>query len=96
MAKVTTYYALSKLSGPAGFILPGSKLDALDADSIEQLVADGLATDDADLASHAEAGYVGAPEWGTTTGGIEVVEEDVTNLPLPIVAPDITTTEDEG
>jgi hypothetical protein len=58
MAKATTFYALSKLSGPAGFILPGSKLDALDADSIEQLVADGLATDDADLASHAEAGYV--------------------------------------
>lgn len=90
MAKDKTFYALSKLSGPAGFILPGAALDDLDADTISVLVDEGSATDDAELAAAAEASYVGAPGWGTTTGGLEVVDLDEVPLPLPVVEPDVT------
>lgn len=83
MAGSATHYALQKLSTPAGFVLPGDALEGLNDDTLAQLVEDGLATTDEDAAQLAQTSYQGVPDFGTTTGGLEIIEQDISGLPLP-------------
>lgn len=76
MAAAKKLYALSNLSTPDGFVRPGEEVvQELSDDAVATLIAEGAATNDKSEADAAAAASAAVPEYGTSTGGLEVVEE---------------------
>lgn len=76
MAAAKKLYALRNLSSPDGLVRPGDEVvQELSEDAVKTLIREDLATYDKDKADSVAAASVAVPPSGTTTGGLEVVEE---------------------